>query len=206
MNQNPFITPLRISNAHGNVAIPLINRPILGDLNVQWCKKQSKEKGKNFLMSRQEFPELSETTTDKPVIVIESAYKDKIISTMNIDCDLESNNSRPGWVYLIKDVNGETCKDGENNHNHNQNQNQNQNQNNHCTEFMYAKYANKAINEIINRWRGFVDTYAKLGRLDEYLHYYGDYYFKEDQYDEEEKDNQENYEHYSSYYDEEERF
>jgi hypothetical protein len=29
---------LRISNAHGNVAIPLINRPILGDLNVQWCK------------------------------------------------------------------------------------------------------------------------------------------------------------------------
>ena len=32
------ITPLRISNAHGNVAIPLINRPKLGDLNVQWCK------------------------------------------------------------------------------------------------------------------------------------------------------------------------
>jgi len=29
---------LRISNAHGNVAIPLINRPKLGDLNVQWCK------------------------------------------------------------------------------------------------------------------------------------------------------------------------
>jgi hypothetical protein len=35
---NPTITPLRISNAHGNVAIPLINRPIMGDLNVQWCK------------------------------------------------------------------------------------------------------------------------------------------------------------------------
>ena len=32
------ITPLRILNAHGNVAIPLINRPFLGDLNVQWCK------------------------------------------------------------------------------------------------------------------------------------------------------------------------
>jgi hypothetical protein len=31
---------LRISNAHGNVAIPLINRPILGDLNVQWCKRE----------------------------------------------------------------------------------------------------------------------------------------------------------------------
>ena len=37
-------TPLRIYcvvNAHGNVATvpcPLINRPILGDLNVQWCK------------------------------------------------------------------------------------------------------------------------------------------------------------------------
>ena len=29
---------LRSDNAHGNVAIPLINRPILGDLNVQWCK------------------------------------------------------------------------------------------------------------------------------------------------------------------------
>jgi len=35
-----FVTPLRISNAHGNVAIPLINRPILGDLNVQWCKSR----------------------------------------------------------------------------------------------------------------------------------------------------------------------
>ena len=31
-------TPLRISNAHGNVDIPLINRPILDDLNVQWRK------------------------------------------------------------------------------------------------------------------------------------------------------------------------
>jgi len=32
------LTPLRISNAHGNVAIPLINRPKLGDLSVEWCK------------------------------------------------------------------------------------------------------------------------------------------------------------------------
>ena len=35
-----MFTPLRIypKGAHGNVAIPPINRPILGDLNVQWCK------------------------------------------------------------------------------------------------------------------------------------------------------------------------
>ena len=31
---------LRSDNAHGNVAIPLINRPIIGDLNVQLCRKK----------------------------------------------------------------------------------------------------------------------------------------------------------------------
>jgi len=36
------LTPLRIypKGAHGNVAISLINRPTLGDLSVEWCKKE----------------------------------------------------------------------------------------------------------------------------------------------------------------------
>jgi hypothetical protein len=33
-----FFTPLRILNAHGNVAFALINRPRMGDLIVQMCK------------------------------------------------------------------------------------------------------------------------------------------------------------------------
>ena len=33
-----IITPLRIYNAHGNVAFALINSPLVGDLNVQRCK------------------------------------------------------------------------------------------------------------------------------------------------------------------------
>ena len=37
-SKTDIFTPLRISNAHGNVAIAHLNRPKLGDLNVQWCK------------------------------------------------------------------------------------------------------------------------------------------------------------------------
>lgn len=37
-SMNLIITPLCISNAHGNVETPLINCPKLDDLNMQWCK------------------------------------------------------------------------------------------------------------------------------------------------------------------------
>jgi hypothetical protein len=30
-----FFISLRVCNAHGNVVIPLINRPLLGDLSVE---------------------------------------------------------------------------------------------------------------------------------------------------------------------------
>jgi hypothetical protein len=36
-----LLTPLRISNAHDNSAIPLVNHSILGNLNLQWCKSSS---------------------------------------------------------------------------------------------------------------------------------------------------------------------
>lgn len=35
---NGVYTPLRILNAHGNVAFALVNRLIMGDLIVQMCK------------------------------------------------------------------------------------------------------------------------------------------------------------------------
>ena len=34
-----FFTPLRFSNAYGNVAIPPVNCQSMGDLIVQWCKQ-----------------------------------------------------------------------------------------------------------------------------------------------------------------------
>jgi hypothetical protein len=37
-NKTMVSTPLRISNAHVNVAFALVNRPKMGDLIVQRCK------------------------------------------------------------------------------------------------------------------------------------------------------------------------
>lgn len=83
-------TPLRILNAHGNVAIPLINRPIMGDLNVQWCKKDIMRVVKDLRYTPPEDMFIS-----RKWILLENIMKKQIPTISDTDCS---------WKKKIVDI------------------------------------------------------------------------------------------------------
>jgi hypothetical protein len=142
---------------------------------------------KVFVVKEDEFPELpidsSVSKVKNTTKHVGKNYVDKLVSEKK-DADGNSNNKR-GWVYMTK-------------------------------ERLYYEVqrtpaitiqtplhvaANKAVKEIAGNWRKFVDMYAEIGRLDEYVYYYGESFFKDEQNDDIEDDYQNQEGDYTTYQD-----